>query len=64
MPKIKFKPYSSYTEEEIYEVYGVRTYDQNYREYDNTYSEEVTEFFIYSYGSWSWVDAKNYEPVD
>jgi len=68
MPKIKYKSYTYYRDdedkqEETYEVYGVRVYEQKQREYDNSWTEEITEFLIYS-GGWSWVDSKNYESVE
>jgi len=68
MPKIKYKSYTYYRDdedkqEETYEVYGVRVYEQKQREYDNSWTEEITEFLIYS-GGWNWVDSKNYESVE
>jgi len=64
MPKIKNKGYYEDELKDTYEVYGVRTYEIKEKEYDNSWTKEVTEVLIYSYGSWGWVDINNYEPVD
>lgn len=66
MPKVRDKRNGYYDNEpkDTYEVYGVRTYEQKYKEYDNSWTEEITEFYIYSYGGWGWKNVEDYEPVD
>ena len=68
MPKIKEKVryyYDNQKESPTYEVYSVRSRSEKYRGYDDEeWTENKNQFFIYSHGSWGWVDADEYEPVD
>jgi len=59
MAKIRLK----YNHDEVYEVYGAREEIYQYNEYEQSWTESHTEFLVYQFGSWEWVDAKNYEPV-
>lgn len=65
MPKVRDKKNGYYDNEpkDTYEVYGVRTYDRKCRGYDEPWAEEISEFYIFSYGRWGWVDVNDYEPV-
>jgi hypothetical protein len=62
MPKVRRKSFGYESEKESFEVYGARQYKEKCRDYEETWTEEVTELLIYD-GSWYWVDAKNYEPA-
>lgn len=66
MPKVTDKGYGHYNNEpkETYEVYGVRTYERKCREYDNSWTEEINEFYIYAYGEWGWRDTDDYMPFN
>jgi hypothetical protein len=59
MPKVKEK-----FGDKIFEVYGAREVTYTERDYDNIYKKRENEFLIWWYGSWSWMDAKDFEPVD
>lgn len=66
MPRVKDKSYSCFNneEEKIYEVYGVQTCEEKYRDYEESWTEEVTYFLIYDYSEWKWVNSKYYVPVE
>lgn len=64
MPKIQETFYYRDGERPKYEVYGVRNYKRKINEYFGGGTEEVTEFLIYRYGDWVWVDSKDFEPAE
>lgn len=44
----------------LFEVYGVKEIDNQYREY----SKWNIQFLIYNNDDWQWVNAKYYEPIN
>jgi hypothetical protein len=66
MPKVKYKNngYCNNEPEKVFEVYGTKTYSEYFRDYDSEWTEEKTDFLIYEYSEWRWVEAKNFVPVD
>lgn len=60
----KMSHWSNDKNPEQFEVYGTRRYRSKVREYDHELTEDTTEFLIYDYGDWLWVDSKYYEPTN
>lgn len=54
MSKVKYK---DGVHEKIYEVYGIK-------EYDDKWGNHYINFLVYWCGSWSWMDANKFEPVE
>lgn len=65
MPKIKDKNfYESDHIQPTYEIYGTRRYTERIHDYEESWTENKTDFLIYQYGSWNWVDSDYYIPAE